>query len=121
MNSQPGKNAVKIAAVLNGWESVRPGKSFAGLTLDQFKLAIKPSLDKRQALTTAANQIIALQDERDDADQASLEAVQKVVNAVVGDPAEGPDGELYEAMGYVRKSSRSSGLTRKKTNTTPTK
>ena len=36
-----------------------------------------------------------------------------VVNAVKGDPAEGEDGELYEAMGYVRKSERSTGKTNK--------
>jgi hypothetical protein len=32
---------------------------------------------------------------------------------VTGDPAFGPDSSLYEAMGYVRKSERKSGLTRK--------
>ena len=35
-----------------------------------------------------------------------------MVNAVKGDPAEGDNGELYEAMGYVRKSERHSGLHR---------
>jgi hypothetical protein len=39
--------------------------------------------------------------------------VQLVVNGVVGDPTFGPDSALYEAMGYVRKSERKSGLTRK--------
>jgi hypothetical protein len=32
---------------------------------------------------------------------------------VLGDPAYGPDSALYEALGYVRKSERKSGLTRK--------
>ena len=40
--------------------------------------------------------------------------MQLVVNGVVGDPTEGPDGDLYEAMGYVRASQRHTGLTRKK-------
>jgi hypothetical protein len=35
--------------------------------------------------------------------------MQLVVNGVVSDLAFGPDSDLYEAMGYVRKS----GLTRK--------
>jgi hypothetical protein len=37
------------------------------------------------------------------------------VNAVMGDPTEGPDSPLVEAMGYTRKSERKTGLTRKKT------
>jgi len=31
-----------------------------------------------------------------------------------GDPAETANGDLYEAMGYVRDSERSSGLSRKR-------
>jgi hypothetical protein len=38
-----------------------------------------------------------------------LNTVQLVVNGVVSDPNYGPDSDLYESMGYVRKS----GLTRK--------
>ena len=34
-----------------------------------------------------------------------------VVYGVMGNPAYGPDSDLYEAMGYVRKSERKSGLT----------
>jgi hypothetical protein len=33
---------------------------------------------------------------------------------VLAAPSEGDDSALYEAMGYVRKSARKSGLTRKK-------
>jgi len=40
--------------------------------------------------------------------------LQRVINAVKADPEEGDDGELYEAMGFVRRSVRSSGLTRRR-------
>ena len=40
--------------------------------------------------------------------------VQLVVAGVIADPTEGANSALYEAMGYVRKSERKSGLTRKK-------
>jgi len=53
-------------------------------------------------------------DKRDDADIASLDSIKLVVNAVKGDPAETANGDLYEAMGYVRDSERSSGLSRKR-------
>ncbi len=43
-----------------------------------------------------------------------MEKSTLVVNGIIGDPNFGPDSDLYEAMGYVRKSARKSGLTRKK-------
>ena len=45
--------------------------------------------------------------------------IDRVVKSVVADEAEGDDGELYEAMGYVRKSEARSGLTRRKAGTDP--
>lgn len=49
---------------------------------------------------------------RDAKDQASYEAITKVVNVVVGDTTEGEDSPFYEALGYIRKSQRKSGLKR---------
>jgi hypothetical protein len=65
-------------------------------------------------LATSRRQRVAAQNKRDVADKASVAAIQLVVNAVKGDPEEGEDGEFYEALGYVRKSERSSGLHRVK-------
>ena len=65
-------------------------------------------LGKLDAQTTSAH------DARDAADVVTTQVNQLVVNAVKGDPAHGEDSDLYEAMGYVRKSARKSGLTRKK-------
>ncbi len=42
-----------------------------------------------------------------------------VIAGVVGNPAYGPDSDLYGAMGYVRKSQRKSGLTQKSNVPTP--
>ncbi len=63
-------------------------------------------------MTTLENQILTMQNQRDDADKVSLSATLLVVNAVKGDHEEGEDGQLYEAMGYVRRSERNSGLHR---------
>lgn len=108
----PKQNEEKFQAVVNAWETLRPAKTFGGLTLTQFKDAIKPSVDARASIATLDNQLLAEQNKRDDADRKSLETVMFVVNSVKGDPAEGENGELYEALGYVRKSERSSGLHR---------
>ena len=56
-----------------------------------------------------------MQNQRDDDDGVTNEAIQKVVKGVAGDADFGEDSDLYEAMGYVRKSERKSGLSRKKT------
>jgi len=53
-------------------------------------------------------------DQRDIADVETNRLIQLVVKGVVGDPTFGEDSALYEAMGYVRKSERKSGLKRGK-------
>jgi hypothetical protein len=113
-NMSPKQNEEKILAVTAAWETLKPEKNFGGLSLSEFKDRMKPSFDARTAITTLDNQVIAAQNMRDDADKDSLETILRVVNAVKGDPEEGDDGKLYEAMGYVRKSERSSGLHRNK-------
>ena len=64
---------------------------------------------KRQAEMVPGAQ---LRVQRDNADAVSLPTVQRVVAAVIADEVEGNDGELYKAMGYVRRTERASGLTR---------
>jgi len=112
MPSNPNAAKQKLDQVVNGWETLRPDKSFGGMTLKQFKAAIQPSYDAREEIVTLDNKRLAAANQRDDADVKSLELLQLVINSVKGDPAEGEDGELYEAMGYVRKSERHSGLHR---------
>jgi hypothetical protein len=103
----------RIRQVTHAWETLRPQKSFGGMTLDQFKTKVKPSLDARGDLADLESQWTAKAIQRDAADLISSEAILLVVNSVKGDPEEGEDGELYETMGYVRRSERKSGLTRK--------
>lgn len=114
--SQPKSTLEKLNSVINGWETLTPNKSFGGMTLAQFKAAVKPSFDTREALRVLESQIQSKRIERDAADAESLRRVQLVVNGVVGDPEEGPDSDLYAAFDYTRKSERKTGLTRKKKN-----
>lgn len=111
----PKQNEAKIKEIINAWETLRPTKSFAGMTLEQFKTAVKPSADARTEIEKLDAQLASAQNRRDDADEDSLATIKLVVNAVKGDPEEGDDGDLYENMGYKRSSERNSGLTRGKT------
>ena len=113
MAGSPKDADAKIAAILKAWKELRPAKTFAGMTLAQFTAKIQPSLDAREHIDDLEEDMTAALVVRDTADVESNKQILLVVNAVKGDPTEGEDGELYAAMGYVRKSDRASGLTKK--------
>ena len=115
----PKRVANKLQKVIDAWTTLRPAKTFAGMTLEQFEAQVKPSLDARGQLTTLQSQTTDSRTQRRQSDGASLDLAQLVVNSVKGDPAEGENGSLYAAMGYVPKSARRSGLTRKGQTTPP--
>ncbi len=108
----------KLNKAIQAWEDLAPAKSFAGMTLEQFKAKVDPSLAVRNSLKTANSQKMEAQTQREAHDGESLGALQLVVNSIKGDPTEGEDSALYQAFGYVRKSARKSGLSRK-TKTAP--
>ena len=99
--------------MISGWESLAPAKSFFGMTLDQFKTAVEPSLAARELIKDLENQLTQAINQRDTADEVSVAKMQGVVAGVNADPTEGPDSSLIEAFGYTRKSERKSGLSRK--------
>jgi hypothetical protein len=105
----------RLDTFVTAWKKLRPSKAFAGMTPDQFETQkMTPCRQARATVVDLENQMKAALNRREDLDQAALEAMALVVNAVKGDPAEGENGDLYEAMGFVRKSERKSGLSRKK-------
>jgi hypothetical protein len=105
-------NAVR--SLTTGWRSLRPTKSFSGMTLEQYEATVKPSHDARAEIADLESRLQAAAARLDVVDKASLAATRSVVMGIRGDREEGEDGELYAALGYVRKSQRSSGLTRRK-------
>ncbi len=118
----PKKIEENIKAVAEAWEDLASDKTFGGMTLEQFNARVKPSLDARTALATAKNTRINALTGRMLSDEESQKALLLVVNAIKGDPTEGEDSALYEACGYVPKSKRKSGLSRKaKTAVAPVK
>ena len=115
MSSNPKESLSRITTIAKAWKTLRPNKSFGGMSLTQFtQTFVTPCEAARSTVADLEIQLTQAADIRDDADKKALTAVQLVVNGVRGDPAEGENGELYEAMGYVRKSERARGLTRRK-------
>ncbi len=98
-----------------GWNKYAAAASFGGMTEAQFETKVKPSYDLRAQIADLESQITQLIQDRDAADVVTNKANAAVVKGIVGDPNYGDDSDLYGTCGYVRKSERASGLTRKKT------
>ena len=109
----PESNLKRITDVLNAWQNLRPGKSFYGWTLAEFRRIVQPSLDSRARIAELEAMLVAERARRDELDRVSMPAARCVVDAVIGDRKEGPDGALYEAMGFVRASQIRRGLMRR--------
>ena len=114
MGLNPRANEEKMNRMLNAWRTLAPEKSFGGLTLAQFEALVNDAMQARVAVAAVEDSCTQAIAARDDSDKTFLRKAQFVVNGVLADPSEGDNSALYEAMGYIRKANRSSGLTRKK-------
>lgn len=114
MANRPKDVEAKMEQMLTAWETLAVGKSFGGMTLQQFKAVCAPSKQARLDIEALNDQLTAALARRDSGDTAFLPLARQVVNGVLADPTEGANSPLYEAMGYTRESERKSGLTRKK-------
>ena len=115
----PRKVLEKIVTVTTAWTNLRPGKSFSGRGLEQFTAKMQTSHDVRVVIANLEAQLEAAYTRLATVDRASLEEIRIVVNGVKADTEEGEDGELYSAMGYVCRSQRSSGLSRRRESERP--
>jgi len=113
MPTGPKETEAKMKKMLNAWEELASGKSFAGTTLDQFRVIVTRALTARAHILDLEAQMLQAVSERENADEAFNKKAQQVVNGILADPEEGDDSSIYEAFGYTRRSERKSGLTRK--------
>jgi len=114
MTANPGKIEADTNAILKAWGKFAPTASFGGMTLLQYTAKVQPSMAARGEISTRETEIASWTDKRDDADVITVDTNALVIKGIVGDVAYGDNSDLYEACGYVRKSERQSGLTRKK-------
>jgi len=117
-----GSNNTKINsranAVATAWANLATGDSFAGLTLQQYTQLVSGLQSQSAHIQNVQAQYVGANKLNDEMHQRLNGSTQAVVNAVRADLAKhGPDSPLYKTMGYVPKSERASGLTRKATAT----
>lgn len=110
--------ADRLTKFMDAWQELAPDKTFGGMTLAEFKSKVQPSFDTRDAVRTATSQLADAVNRRTDVDAESTRLFQFAVNSIKGDPDVGDDSSLYEAAGYVRRSEKKSGLSRR-TKTAP--
>ncbi len=103
----------RVQVFRSSWKELAPEATFAGMTFAEFEVASAPPLDLRDEIVALEKQMEGKKTARSDADIAAVELLDLVVNSVRGTPGFGQDCGLYRAFGYVRKSERKSGLTRK--------
>ena len=96
----------KIRVVVHAWTGLRPGKRFSQLTVQRFFRITDRSRQLRERVKAIEQELGHERARRDEADKASRALLQRVIHAIKGDPAEGEDGELYAAMGYMPRAVR---------------
>ena len=114
MKMNPAVVERRIVQITHGWESTCPEQTFADRTLEQFKQEMQACLDAKARMAAADAVWDASRRERNAAYAKAAEVMQVVVNSVKGTPKYGENSGVYTAMGFVPKSERSSGLTRRR-------
>lgn len=97
-----------------GLREFAPDTVFGGIKLADIEPDVVNCQEARDEIVKHDNVGKSLIVKRENKDDAALAKRELIVNGVIGDPNFGPDSALYEALGFVRKSDRKSGLTRKK-------
>jgi hypothetical protein len=108
----------RLNRITAAWEEQAPTAKFADMTLAEFKEATKASTDHRKTVKECEDGTTVARVSRNNADEVSNDLADQVVNSVKGNPKFGENSPLYRAFGYVLKSERSSGLTRKSADST---
>ena len=98
----------------DAWFEGAPAVNFNGIKHGDFQTTIEAAAAKDTAIADREAELKMMRDVRDDDYKALDQQRSKVGLGVAGSPDYGNDSPLYGAMGFVRKSERASGLTRKK-------
>lgn len=103
-------NTIKV------WETYAPDKAYGGITLDDLKALAAEAKKPRRRLERIAAERRSEIGKRKALDKTFMNKRAKVILGILADADEGDDSSFYGAMGYIRKSERKSGLTRKRVN-----
>jgi len=98
----------------DAWAEGAKSVSFNGIKQGDFQTEIETAAAADAEIADLRSELNMKIDARDDKYKALDQKRSKVGMGIAVDPAYGNDSPLYGAMGFVRKSEKKSGLTRKK-------
>lgn len=104
--------------IRTAWSELAPGETFAGLALNEFVADTSAVVSLREEIDATRAKLAGLRQQRAQVDAAARDTMSLVINSVRGNPAFGEDSALYRAMGFIPKSERETGLTRKRKQST---
>jgi hypothetical protein len=112
----PARIQEQYKRYLAAWEALAPKVTLGKKTVIEFADFVALSEARRAEIDRVEATLDGMLTARDNADDVILEIMEKVKNSVIDNEDLGSDdGALYEALGYVPKSKRKTGNTRKKT------
>ncbi|MBS1795261.1 MAG: hypothetical protein JSS81_15495 [Acidobacteria bacterium] len=94
--------------------SLPPETRFKKLTAAEILEQLERSMASRRRLEDLDNELALESVVRENEDERSLDVLEEFVDGVIGHADYGRDSALYESLGFVRKSKRKSGLTRRR-------
>lgn len=95
-----------INTVLHAWSSLKAGKSFFGMNVDQYRARMQPCFEVRAEIAETRKRLRGLIAKRKDVDAEAFQITKNVVHSVRADPTEGENSPFYAALGYVRPGER---------------
>ena len=114
MADTPKENEVKYKRFLNALKTLAPNGVFGGVKLSEFEAQVNKSDLPRANLERIEDEKMQEETSRNTEDVATMKMCEMIKNGVIADPDFGDNSALYEALGYIPKSAKKSGLTRKK-------
>lgn len=115
MPKSPGNNEEKMLKVLNALKTLAPDKKFGNKGVAELEAQVEKSLAPRRRIDELDDERTEQVALREAEDEKTLKMIDQIVAGIIADDEYGDDSALYEAAGYIRRSQRKSGLTRKKT------
>jgi hypothetical protein len=104
----------RVTQMNNAWAQAAPTAVFGGITKAAFQASIQAAATADQGIADLEAQLTIKRDQRDSLYANLNNDSIKIRDGVEADPTFGRDHPIVEAMGFVRESTRKSGLTRKK-------
>lgn len=113
MAKSPKQLIERMEQMISAWKRFAATEKFGDMTVEEFEAFAVPVRAKSALLAELDLQKTQAINDRDDALEVFFQKAQLYINGVLASPQHGNNSSLYEASGYVRKSERASGLTKK--------